>query len=92
MNTARCLPQTLSWTPTPAPDDIEITVRFIAVLGFPSGFRQLLVGGCRNVSRLHEAHYCWTWNEGVLVQYPTVRSLSLSISLSHETLFILIHI
>uniref|UniRef100_K1QHP0 Uncharacterized protein n=1 Tax=Magallana gigas TaxID=29159 RepID=K1QHP0_MAGGI len=63
---------TLSWTPTPAPDDIEITVRFIAVLGFPSGFRQVLVGGCRNVSRLHEAHYCWTWNEGVLVQYPTV--------------------
>lgn len=63
---------TLSWTPTPAPDDIEITVRFIAVLGFPSGFRQLLVGGCRNVSWLHEAHYCWTWNDGVLVQYPTV--------------------
>ena len=79
--------QTLSWTPTPAADDIEITVRFSTKLEFPSGFKPLLLGSCQNVCLLQEPNYIWTWSNGVLVQYQKVQSckmcsLSLSLSLS----------
>nr|XP_022296096.1 uncharacterized protein LOC111105910 isoform X1 [Crassostrea virginica] len=75
---------TLSWTPTPAADDIEITVRFSTKLELPSGFKPLLLGSCQNVCLSQEPNYIWTWSNGVLVQYQKEK-VSIRIDLLADT-------
>ncbi|XP_061186199.1 uncharacterized protein LOC133194210 [Saccostrea echinata] len=62
---------TISWTTLPVTDDIEVSVMFTFPSHLPSGYKHLVIGGCRNINQ-DEALYSWMWSDGVLMQFPKI--------------------